>query len=152
MLGESSKKGEMMMATQTSEIVYQSDAAGFSGPVSVRDENRAAHGGICVTQYDRRGRRRLANINGQHMETGEWEQPLCTLGDAEDAQPLRCRVYDDGSVDIWHTQTQSYYRASVSVEDLPYTPEDAVRCRERRRSPDTVYGLVEVTPENVVPR
>ena len=46
---------------------------GFSGPVS-RDENRAAHGGVCLIQV-RRGARgcllaRKVNANGRHREIG----------------------------------------------------------------------------------
>jgi hypothetical protein len=44
----------------------------FSGPVS-RDENRAAHGGVCHTEVcSRCGARRRVNVNGLHVEYGPW--------------------------------------------------------------------------------
>lgn len=43
----------------------------FVGPV-VRDQNRAAHGGVCVVETCRCGARRATNVNGSHQEEGAW--------------------------------------------------------------------------------
>lgn len=54
------------------EAVSTSDPWPFSGPVNPRDENRAAHGGIGVTETCRCGAERSTLINGLHTETGRW--------------------------------------------------------------------------------
>lgn len=47
----------------------------YSGAVS-RDENRAAHGGICqVLECAKCGATRLVNRNGGHVERGPWFAP-----------------------------------------------------------------------------
>jgi hypothetical protein len=48
----------------------------FVGPVSRRDENPAAHGGITYTQTCEvcRAERRV-NANGMHFEHGDWYMP-----------------------------------------------------------------------------
>lgn len=43
----------------------------YTGPVS-RDENPAAHGGICQIETCRCGAERQTNINGRHIEQGRW--------------------------------------------------------------------------------
>jgi len=43
----------------------------FCGPVSDR-ENPAAHGNICVIYKCNCGAERLENVNGRHVERGEW--------------------------------------------------------------------------------
>jgi len=43
----------------------------FTGPVA-SDENRAAHGGICRIEYCCCGATRRTNINGSHVEQGDW--------------------------------------------------------------------------------
>lgn len=55
-------------------VVRESEPYGYRGSVS-RDENRAAHGGICVTQYCSCGAERRENSNGRHVETGVWYVP-----------------------------------------------------------------------------
>ena len=45
----------------------------YAHPVSVHDENRAAHGGVCITEECVRcGRRRSRNENQGHQEIGPW--------------------------------------------------------------------------------
>jgi len=46
----------------------------FSGPVS-KYENRAAHGGTCEEHTCRCGATRRVNVNGRHIERGEWQEP-----------------------------------------------------------------------------
>lgn len=43
----------------------------YSGPVS-RDENRAAHGNICIVEKCACGATRATNVNGVHFEQGVW--------------------------------------------------------------------------------
>jgi len=43
----------------------------FSGPVSDR-ENRAAHGNICTVDTCKCGATRRTNVNGRHIEKGQW--------------------------------------------------------------------------------
>lgn len=43
----------------------------FSGPVS-RDEYRRAHGGVCFVEKCQCGLTRMTNVNGRHVEQGEW--------------------------------------------------------------------------------
>lgn len=43
----------------------------FFGPVS-RRENRAAHGGVCLVDQCACGARRMRNVNGRHLERGDW--------------------------------------------------------------------------------
>lgn len=43
----------------------------FFGPVS-RRENRAAHGGVCLVDHCACGARRMRNVNGRHLERGDW--------------------------------------------------------------------------------
>jgi hypothetical protein len=43
----------------------------FLGPVS-RDERRAAHGNICITETCACGATRKTNVNGVHFEQGVW--------------------------------------------------------------------------------
>lgn len=38
------------------------------------DENRAAHGGICRIEYCCCGATRRTNINGSHVEQGDWKR------------------------------------------------------------------------------
>lgn len=46
---------------------------GFTGPVS-KNENRAAHGGICeVATCEHCGAEKSVNVNGWHVEEGEWD-------------------------------------------------------------------------------
>lgn len=62
---------EIKMTTKNSEQADWTTISegAFTGPVS-RDENPAAHGGIC--RLERRGDRlRRVNINGPHREYGE---------------------------------------------------------------------------------
>lgn len=45
----------------------------YTGPVSVDDQNPAAHGGICVEEECAAcGSRRKYNVNGCHVEYGGW--------------------------------------------------------------------------------
>ena len=45
----------------------------YTGSVAGGDENRAAHGGICVeVECSRCGARRSENRNGGHIECGPW--------------------------------------------------------------------------------
>lgn len=52
---------------------------GFQACVSARNENRAAHGGVChiQTRRDKSGRivARRVNTNGRHVETSETFEP-----------------------------------------------------------------------------
>jgi hypothetical protein len=57
--------------THTHEI-KASKIVAFTGPVS-RDENRAAHGGVCEIQRCACGAERRMNVNGAHTEIGEWD-------------------------------------------------------------------------------
>ncbi len=59
------------------EHVHEVQERAYTGGVNARDENRAAHGNIEVTE--RCGtcsgeRRRL--VNGRHEEIGDWEAPI----------------------------------------------------------------------------
>lgn len=45
----------------------------FDGPVS-RDENRAAHGNVCLVETCKCGARRRTNINQRHEERGAWHR------------------------------------------------------------------------------
>lgn len=54
------------------EAAAKTEVTGFQGPVS-RDENRAAHGNIMVTETCVHcGAERSRNVNGIHVEQGEW--------------------------------------------------------------------------------
>lgn len=44
---------------------------GFTGPVSA-DENRAAHGNVCLVETCKCGDVRRTNVNGRHREVGKW--------------------------------------------------------------------------------
>jgi hypothetical protein len=44
---------------------------GYIGPVS-RNENKAAHGGICLVETCGCGATRMTNINQKHNEQGNW--------------------------------------------------------------------------------
>ena len=44
----------------------------FSGAVSRREENPAAHGGVCMEELCACGAVRSVNVNGRHREIGEW--------------------------------------------------------------------------------
>lgn len=46
----------------------------FFGPVG-RDENPAAHGGVCEVETCRCGATRRTNVNQQHVERGQWVEP-----------------------------------------------------------------------------
>ncbi len=46
----------------------------YTGPVST-NENRAAHGGICVVATCACGAQRRTNRNGNHVEAGRWVTP-----------------------------------------------------------------------------
>lgn len=46
----------------------------FMGAVST-NENRAAHGGICVVETCQCGATRRTNVNGRHVEAGKWVAP-----------------------------------------------------------------------------
>ena len=47
---------------------------GFTGPVNVREENRAAHGNVCVSEECCAcGSRRDRLVNGRHEEVGSEE-------------------------------------------------------------------------------
>jgi len=53
----------------------------FSGPVS-KYANEAAHGGTCEVHTCRCGATRKVNVNGRHIERGDWhapEQPVSRL-------------------------------------------------------------------------
>jgi hypothetical protein len=54
--------------------VRESDARCFSGPVACdpNRENRAAHGGIEVTEFCSCGASRAVLRNGMHHEAGPW--------------------------------------------------------------------------------
>ncbi len=59
---------EHARTTDISEHCYTGSVAGIYG-----DENRAAHGGVCVTVECRScGARRGENRNGRHVEVGAW--------------------------------------------------------------------------------
>jgi hypothetical protein len=51
--------------------VFSSVDRGFTDAVS-RDENRAAHGNICVIDTCKCGATRRINVNGTHIERGAW--------------------------------------------------------------------------------
>lgn len=51
------------------------DVRPFFGPVA-KEENRAAHGGICERQTCSCGAVREVNSNGRHVERGEWSDPI----------------------------------------------------------------------------
>jgi hypothetical protein len=50
----------------------KTDTRGYTGSVS-RDENRAAHGGVCEVETCACGYTRRTNVNGRHVEQGNWE-------------------------------------------------------------------------------
>lgn len=52
-------------------VAIETQDFGFTGPVS-RDENRSAHGNICQHETCRCGAERRSNINGRHIEQGDW--------------------------------------------------------------------------------
>lgn len=56
----------------------------YFGPVSV-DENRAAHGNICVHETCSCGAERRRNVNGLHEEIGQWFAPDVDLTDVRSA-------------------------------------------------------------------
>lgn len=60
-------KGHWHSANTCKEVPY-------SGPVS-KDENRSAHGNVCVIETCTCGSIRKSNINGMHVEKGEWHYP-----------------------------------------------------------------------------
>lgn len=53
-------------------VAVESHDYGFCGPVS-REENPAAHGNITRVERCRCGAERCININGRHIEQGEWD-------------------------------------------------------------------------------
>lgn len=55
--------------------VVRSVTVPFAGPVSVKNENPAAHGGVCEVEYCECGAQRECNLNGGHQEIGEWDMP-----------------------------------------------------------------------------
>jgi hypothetical protein len=58
------------------ERVVETRTRGYAGPVS-REENRAAHGGVCITERCREcGAERSCNVNGRHHEAGPWGPTL----------------------------------------------------------------------------
>jgi len=50
----------------------KTETRGYSGGVSVRNENRAAHGGVCYVETCSCGAVRHVLVNGRHTEEGEW--------------------------------------------------------------------------------
>ena len=79
------------MTTTHRHRPHTSEDYGFTGPVS-RRENRAAHGNI--TQWDtcRCGATRATNINGRHIERGEWTPaPMPRCDDARGWDDYRRR-------------------------------------------------------------
>ena len=64
----------MTVSTQLNNRWQTICATGYKGSVS-RDENRAAHGGVCLCQARRTKHGRImgrkVNSNGRHQETGE---------------------------------------------------------------------------------
>lgn len=49
------------------------DERPFDGPItSARQPNTAAHGNITETDKCRCGAERRRNVNGRHVETGQW--------------------------------------------------------------------------------
>ena len=54
---------------------HTSTAWGFVGPVS-REENRAAHGAVGYTYTCSCGAQRQQLVNGPHVETGAWGDPI----------------------------------------------------------------------------
>jgi len=64
------------------EKTREIEITGYSCSVS-RDENRAAHGGVCVSEECVRcGARRRRNVNGRHVEIGAWGEPRSVRGRA----------------------------------------------------------------------
>ena len=53
---------------------------GYARPVAT-PENRAAHGNITRQDVCTCGARRLTNINGRHVERGNWQEPVTPLYD-----------------------------------------------------------------------
>ena len=45
----------------------------FAGPIPGAEENRAAHGNVTIRQQCRCGATRAANVNGRHIELGDWK-------------------------------------------------------------------------------
>lgn len=53
----------------------------FFGPVSgTRKQNPAAHGNVTVIAKCRCGAERSTNVNGPHVERGQWSSPEGVLG------------------------------------------------------------------------
>lgn len=66
---------------------------GFSGPVT-RDENPRAHGNVCEIERCSCGAERRVNVNGMHVEEGDWDLPHERVNvQAVAATPDQCRRY-----------------------------------------------------------
>lgn len=48
----------------------------YSGPVVTRDQNPGAHGNVCVVETCACGAVRSVNVNGRHVESGEWGESV----------------------------------------------------------------------------
>ena len=99
---------------------------GFTGPVNVRDENRAAHGNVCVSEECCAcGSRRDRLVNGRHEEIGDWGP---TRADREAAARAAERVVDaliakrPGKIAMTHASGD---RAEVRIDREGYLLIDA---------------------------
>jgi len=73
--------------------VITSQPRPYTGAVS-RDENPAAHGGVCEHQRCTCGAVRYVNLNGRHREVGDWDLPHDRVNvQAIAATPEMCRQY-----------------------------------------------------------
>lgn len=91
---------------------YTTETRGFSGPVS-RIENRAAHGNVCHTdKCDHCGAERRCNVNGRHVEFGQWTMraPSVVIDELLDV------VGRDGGPDGYTAIVDHGYRGEVSAE------------------------------------
>lgn len=88
----------------------------YTGPVR-RDENPAAHGGICITEECCKcGARRQVNLNGQHMEEGGWGDTRTTR--LAKAQAARAKARQAiGQIKPVTVQDAHGRRVEVRVDD-----------------------------------
>ena len=99
---------------------------GFTGPVNVHEENRAAHGNVCVSEECCAcGSRRDRLVNGRHEEIGDWGP---TRADREAAARAAERVVDalitkrPGNIAMTHASGD---RAEVRIDREGYLLIDA---------------------------
>ena len=99
---------------------------GFTGTVNVREENRAAHGNVCVSEECCAcGSRRDRLVNGRHEEIGDWGP---TRADREAAARAAERVVDaliarrPGKVSMTRADGE---RAEVRIDREGYLLVDA---------------------------